>query len=104
VLLNPPYGRSIGQWIAKPKAEVAAGNARLALALIPARTDTAWWHEGVAGSATVFFLRGRLSFDDAGQSAPFPSALVIWGGTAEELSTLQAVLPEAWMLPAPRTE
>jgi transcriptional regulator with XRE-family HTH domain len=99
VFLNPPYGRTIGQWIEKAKAEVASGNARLALALIPARTDTRWWHEGVAGSATVFFLRGRLSFDDAGQSAPFPSALVIWGGTSEELSRLQAVLPDAWVLP-----
>ncbi len=101
VFLNPPYGRAIGQWIVKAKAEVAAGNARLALALVPARTDTSWWHEGVAGSATVFFLRGRLSFDDSDQSAPFPSALVVWGANPQQISMLRAVLPDAWCLEAP---
>lgn len=50
----------------------------------------------VAGKATVYFLRGRLRFSDSEQSAPFPSALAIWGAKAETLSALDAALPEAW--------
>lgn len=100
VFVNPPYGRSIGLWVAKAKDEVAAGHARPVLALIPARTDTRWWHDQVAGSATVFFLRGRLRFDDSGKTAPFPSALAVWGGKAKEIAALRKALPEAWMLSA----
>ena len=43
-----------------------------------------------------FFLRGRLSFDDSGQSAPFPSALVVWGANPKQLAALQQALPTAW--------
>lgn len=95
VFVNPPYGRQLRLWTAKAKNEVLAGNARV-VALIPARTDTTWWHEDVAGNATVFFLRGRLSFGDCGQAAPFPSAIVVWGGKTAELSRLRAALPKAW--------
>lgn len=96
VFLNPPYGRSLPNWTAKAKSEVAAGNAATVVAVLPARTDTRWWHQDIAGHAAVFFLRGRLAFDDSGQSAPFPSALVVWGGTPEQLAALQRVLPHAW--------
>jgi phage N-6-adenine-methyltransferase len=97
VFLNPPYGRSLPDWTTKAKSEVAAGNATTVASVLPARTDTRWWHEDIAGQAAVFFLRGRLAFDDSGQSAPFPSALVIWGGTPEQLAALQSALPHAWM-------
>jgi hypothetical protein len=50
----------------------------------------------VAGRAAVFFLRGRLRFGDGKQSAPFPSALAIWGGSPETLASLGEALPEAW--------
>jgi transcriptional regulator with XRE-family HTH domain len=45
VFLNPPYGRTLGRWIAKARHEVESGNAKTAVALIPARTDTTYWHE-----------------------------------------------------------
>ena len=90
VFLNPPYGRSIHEWTSKAKAEVAAGNADLVVAILPVRSDTTWWHEDIADCATVFFLRGRLSFGEGGQSAPFPSALVLWGGTPEHIAALKA--------------
>ncbi len=96
VFVNPPYGRALRLWTAKARTEVASGNARLVVGLLPARTDTRWWHQDVARSAAVFFLRGRLSFGDSGQAAPFPSALAVWGATAAELVALRAGLPDAW--------
>jgi len=97
VFLNPPYGRTLSAWTAKARNELAAGNATSIVAVLPARTDTRWWHDDVAGVAAVFFLRGRLSFDDSGQSAPFPSALVVWGGSPDQLIALKNALPNAWM-------
>ncbi len=96
VFVNPPYGRTLRQWTAKARTEVMSGHAKLVVGLVPARTDTRWWHEDIAGHATVFFLRGRLSFGDSNQAAPFPSALVIWGGSNTELSALGTALPDAW--------
>jgi phage N-6-adenine-methyltransferase len=96
VFVNPPYGRTLRQWTAKAKKEVLDGRAWLVVGLVPARTDTRWWHEDIAGHATVFFLRGRLSFGGLEQAAPFPSALVIWGGSDTELTALGAALPDAW--------
>ena len=47
--------------------------------LVPARTDTAWWHDWIVGHATeVRFIRGRLRFGDSKASAPFPSAVVVY--------------------------
>jgi len=47
--------------------------------LVPARTDTAWWHDNViAGKAEIRFIRGRLKFNDGPNAAPFPSAVVIF--------------------------
>jgi hypothetical protein len=66
--------------------------------LVPARTDTTWWHQDVAGHATVFFLRGRLSFGDGTQPAPFPSALLVWGATPENTTALKAAIPDAWQM------
>ena len=79
VFVNPPYGRALARWVAKARREVELGHARTVVALLPARPDTAYWHDHVAGRAAVYFLRGRLRFGDGGQSAPFPSALAVWG-------------------------
>src|SRR5262252_2523854 len=97
VFMNPPYGRSIHHWTAKAKAEVAQGNAELVIGLIPARPDTLYWHRDVAGSASIFFLKGRLKFGNAEQVAPFPSCLVVWGGSDEVATAIQSAFPEAWL-------
>jgi phage N-6-adenine-methyltransferase len=96
VFLNPPYGRTLGKWIAKARHEVKARNAKTVVALIPARTDTAYWHAYVASRAVVYFLRGRLRFSGSEQAAPFPSALVIWGAAPEIIEALDRTLTEAW--------
>lgn len=73
--MNPPYGREIGRWMAKALEESRRG--ALVVCLVPARTDTAWWHE-YAMHGRVVFVRGRLRFGEAKNSAPFPSAVVIF--------------------------
>lgn len=79
VFMNPPYGREIGRWVEKAYRESCKG--ALVVALVPARTDTAWWQNFVMGKASVCYLAGRLKFGNSKQSAPFPSALLVfWGG------------------------
>jgi transcriptional regulator with XRE-family HTH domain len=102
VFVNPPYGRQLPAWIAKARGEVDQGNARMVVALIPARTDTHYWHRHVAGKADVYFLKGRLRFQDALAAAPFPSAVVVWGADAATLAGLDAAFPDAWRSPRAR--
>ena len=75
--VNPPYGREIGKWIRQGYNESQRG--KLVVMLIPSRTDTKWWHEYVMRATEIRFIRGRLKFGDAENSAPFPSAIVIFG-------------------------
>ena len=76
VFCNPPYGRAIAAWVAKAR-EAATTTADLVVLLVPARTDTRWWHEHVA-HAEVEFLPGRVRFVGAKAGAPFPSAVVVF--------------------------
>jgi site-specific DNA-methyltransferase (adenine-specific) len=84
VWCNPPYGRAIGDWLAKARQSVEAGAAELVVCLVPARTDTAWWHEHTP-AAEVRLLRGRLRFGTARDWAPFSSALLVFRRPAASL-------------------
>jgi phage N-6-adenine-methyltransferase len=75
VWMNPPYGRTIKQWMKKAYESSLCG--AFVVCLIPSRTDTAWWHD-YAMKGEVRFIRGRLKFGNATENAPFPSALVIF--------------------------
>ena len=75
--MNPPYGRQIGAWMKKAYEESQKG--ATVVCLVPARTDTAWWHD-YAMRGSVRFVRGRLKFGGGQNSAPFPSAVVIFRG------------------------
>ena len=79
VFMNPPYSE-IGRWADKIMAEVAAGRVSSFVALVPARTDTAWWDVLAGGSPAVCLIRGRLKFKGGQSSAPFPSALICHDG------------------------
>lgn len=83
--MNPPYGREIGKWM--KKALEASKEGALVACLVPARTDTAWWHE-YAMKGEIRFIRGRLKFGGSQNSAPFPSAVVIFrpqkGGMSDD--------------------
>jgi site-specific DNA-methyltransferase (adenine-specific) len=75
VWCNPPYGRQIGRWIEKAFRESRRGTVVM---LLPARTDTSWWHE-YCMRGEVVFLQGRLCFDENPRKrAPFPSAIVVF--------------------------
>lgn len=77
VWVNPPYGRGIGAWM--EKAAIAAAAGVTTVALVPARTDTAWFHEYVvAAGAEVRYVRGRLRFGAATSGAPFASLVVVY--------------------------
>jgi len=75
VYMNPPYGRKIGRWMHR----AAMCGAKTVLCLVPARTDTRWWQDHVPGASFIVFIRGRLRFGNATNSAPFPSAIVVFG-------------------------
>ncbi len=80
VWCNPPYGRVIGDWVEKGLRESRRLGVRVVM-LLPARTDTQWFHDYCL-NGEIRFLRGRLNFDDLKASrAPFPSMLVIFGGS-----------------------
>ncbi len=76
VFCNPPYGRAIGAWARKCFESSQRG--ALVVLLVPARTDTRWYHDWIEDKAEVTFLRGRLRFGGATTSAPFPSMLCIF--------------------------
>ena len=75
--MNPPYGREIIKWM--KKAYESSLNGATVVCLVPARTDTTWWHE-YAMKGTIEFIRGRLKFGNSKNSAPFPSAIVVFNG------------------------
>lgn len=82
VFVNPPYGRELYSFVEKSYSEHIRDKNRFIVLLIPARTDTKYWHEFIQNKATIKFLRGRLKFEVSGVSsdaAPFPSALIIYG-------------------------
>ena len=73
--MNPPYGREQIKWIEKASSENA-----ITVCLIPARPDTKVWHETIFKKAkAVCFIKGRLKFGGSKDSAPFPSALIVFG-------------------------
>lgn len=76
VWLNPPYDASLAEWVAK--AREASEEGATVVCLIPARTDTRWWHAHVEGRAEVRFIKGRIRFVGAPYNAPFPSCLVVF--------------------------
>lgn len=73
---NPPYGREIPKWVKKGYEEWQKG--KTVVFLIPSRTDTKWWHDYIMKATEIRFIKGRLKFDDQKNSAPFPSAVVIF--------------------------
>lgn len=78
VWCNPPYGRGIVDWVQKAFVESKFWNTTCVM-LLPARTDTKWFHVYVAPHAEVRFIRGRLKFGNR-MDAPFPSMIVIFRG------------------------
>lgn len=85
--MNPPYGDEIGVWVEKARTEPGT-----VVCLLPARTDTKWWQENTPYADLVVFIRGRLKFGGQENSAPFPSAFVVFG----QLSDVQQKTLSYW--------
>jgi phage N-6-adenine-methyltransferase len=77
VWCNPPYGAAIAQWLEKGWESVQSGTCEVCVFLLPARTDTAWWHRYCAPDKVRYF-KGRLRFGGSKSSAPFPSVLLVF--------------------------
>ena len=89
VFMNPPYGREIKLWIQKAYEESLKG--AVVVCLIPARTDTTYWHNYIFGKASeIRFVKGRLKFGDGKNSAPFPSAVIVFDNSkpVEQISIM----------------
>lgn len=79
VWCNPPYGPKMGRWIEKGYLEFAQGRAEVVVFLVPARTDTIWWHEYALKATEIRFCKGRIRFEGAGSMrATFPSVAIIF--------------------------
>ena len=78
VWCNPPYGRGIGQW--GRRALFASVSGATVVMLLPARTDTKWFHDYIykRNNVEIRFIRGRLKFGGSKNSAPFPSMVVVY--------------------------
>ena len=79
VFCNPPYGRTVGEWVRKAYIEYGSLKCKIVM-LLPARTDTRWFHDYIYRCAKIEFIKGRLKFSGSKNSAPFPSMIVIFGG------------------------
>ncbi len=109
VFCNPPYGKAekacpadhsqcvkkkcvkrgyhidedvpgVGDWVRKAHEQFVEGKAELVVMLLPARTDTDWFHEYIyqKPNVTIRFLRGRVAFEGGEHTSTFPSMVVVW--------------------------
>jgi len=107
VFMNPPYGREIGKWVEKAYRE-SLQSGTVVVCLIPARTDTKYWHDYVMKAHYVHLVKGRVKFGGGLKTnahtpgAPFPSAVVVFGKSVPNIAcTGQGFRPDCQLvLPA----
>lgn len=80
--LNPPYGRELLKWL--KKAYESSLNGATVVCLVPSRTDTKWWHQYAMRADEIRLIPGRLKFGGSKNSAPFPSAVLVFRGKPQE--------------------
>jgi site-specific DNA-methyltransferase (adenine-specific) len=85
---NPPYS-AIKDWVKKNYEESKLDPGNPKVMLIPARCDTKYWHDYVMRAASIYFIKGRLKFSNSKNSAPFPSAIVVFHGFQEGKRNVQ---------------
>lgn len=88
VWCNPPYGRNIGEWVKKGMLESYEKDQTVVM-LLPARTDTSWFHKYILGKAEIRFIRGRLKFGNSKNAALFPSMVVIFRNGLFSVSSME---------------
>jgi phage N-6-adenine-methyltransferase len=90
VFCNPPYGREITKWVRKCYEE-SLQPATTVVMLVPSRTDTSWWHNYIMRASEIIFVKRRLKFGDSKNSAPFPSAVIVFrNNKLPDMKTMEA--------------
>jgi phage N-6-adenine-methyltransferase len=102
VWCNPPYGREIGNFVEKGYNAAWLGEADKVVMLLPARTDTRWWSDFVMKADEIAFIRGRLKFGGSTNSAPFPSAIVVFDSCATAMIAPDSWYPYVYTFEAPK--
>lgn len=100
VFVNPPYGLIVRKFLNKARLELRCGNADVVVFVVPARTDTVWFHQHLWDDAThrprpgvqLRFRRGRDNFGDATDGAPFPTLVAVMRRADVESSTIRKVV------------
>lgn len=90
--MNPPYGKEIGIWLKKAYEESLKG--AIVVCLIPARTDTQYWHDYCMKAAEIRFIKGRIKFGHSKHAAPFPSAIIIFDKRRANILNIRAYDPK----------
>ena len=75
---NPPYGKQIGKFVEKAYYTWLKFPKSIVVMLLPARTDTKWFHEYIYNKAEIRYIKGRIHFSGSKNGAPFPSMIVIY--------------------------
>ena len=89
--MNPPYGREIGTWVEKAYRE--ALNGAVVVCLIPARTDTRYWHDYIFPNAEIRFLKGRVKFLNSGEEVEYIEQLGLFGEEKSEVVSSDGDMP-----------
>lgn len=101
VFVNPPYTRgAIKSWVKKCYEEAKEENT-VVVCLIPARTDTKYWHSYCMKAREIYFVQGRLKFGSAtnvDNSAPFPSAVIVFDGHRDTLPEIKTITRKGILL------
>lgn len=96
--VNPPFSAQL-LWLRRAYSQWLVGNVETIVCLVPARTDSAWFHETLAVDADIYLLQGRLKFlSTAGkaQPTPFSLMLVTLGASDEQRARLAELTPGGW--------
>lgn len=99
VFVNPPFS-SMLKWLRRADQQWTAGNAKTIVALVPARTDSNWFHDHLRSQAAVYMMRGRLRFlteKGVGNQAPFSLMVVVWGSTEQQRDTFSQRIAGFWL-------
>lgn len=99
VWLNPPFSALL-KWLRRADQQWRDGNAETIVALVPARMDSAWFHDQLRHQADIYVLRGRLRFltkEGRGNQAPFPLMVVMWGASSSQKERFGELIDGFWL-------
>lgn len=97
--VNPPFSAQL-DWVRRAYEQWEVGNVKTIACLVPARVDSAFFHETVILNADIYVLQGRVRFlnlTGKSQSTPFSLMLVVFGATAQQKARFASLVPGFWI-------